>query len=323
MKNFDKYIGIDWSGAKSDPQKDLSVCVAEAGKDCPYKQPPPHGGKNWSRYDLYEWLLQESQEKSILVGIDFSFAYPIMDDFCNECGYFPEYPESPEKVHELWALIDEKNADQENFYGGGIYNHPDLGRYYKFERWKERDRYSSRMRMTEKVARLAIRTRSSSTCVRGTNEWVELFSMPEPSPTFACHGPANVGTGSLAGMRLLHHLSDKAHIWPFDVGSTENHNLWVVEIFPSYYFALAEVKAKKIERKLKDNLNKALNFFDSTEITHDLATDHDADALISAAALRHFASTPAYWHIPKIASHIAPDIVRREGWIFGVRYDKS
>ena len=55
-------------------------------------------------------------------------------------------------------------------------------------------------------------------------------------------GPAGVGTGSLAGMRALHHLSDIAHIWPFDDAATASRPLHLVEIFPSHYFALAGIR---------------------------------------------------------------------------------
>ena len=40
--------------------------------------------------------------------------------------------------------------------------------------------------------------------------------MHSPSPTFNCVGPGAVGTGSIAGMRMLNFLKNKVHIWPFE-----------------------------------------------------------------------------------------------------------
>ena len=37
-----------------------------------------------------------------------------------------------------------------------------------------------------------------------------------PSTTFNCVGPGAVGTGSLAGMRVLGTLNKKFNIWPFN-----------------------------------------------------------------------------------------------------------
>src|SRR3546814_11862387 len=58
-----------------------------------------------------------------------------------------------------------------------------------------------------------------------------------PHPVFKCIGAANVGTGSLAGMRMLHRLAGHAAIWPFVAPGP----VTVVEIFPRPYFQRARV----------------------------------------------------------------------------------
>ena len=50
-----------------------------------------------------------------------------------------------------------------------------------------------------------------------------------PSPTFNCVGPAGVGTGSLAGMRILHEIGHRACAMPIE--KTLKHRLTLVEIF--------------------------------------------------------------------------------------------
>jgi hypothetical protein len=51
---------------------------------------------------------------------------------------------------------------------------------------------------------------------------------------------------------------------------------------------------------------------------HPLGSDADeADAIISAAAMRHFARNAGCWSVPAAADQAA----RSEGWIFGVGVD--
>ena len=54
-----------------------------------------------------------------------------------------------------------------------------------------------------------------------------------PSTTFNCVGPGAVGTGSLAGMRVLGTLNKKFNIWPFN-NSIEQKSI-IAEIFQLYF----------------------------------------------------------------------------------------
>jgi hypothetical protein len=98
-------------------------------------------------------------------------------------------------------------------------------------------------------------------------------------------GPASVGVGSLAGMRMLHHLKQRRDlrvaVWPFD--AMENADLVVVEIFPRLY-----------ARTTTMNPRSSL-------------TEDEYDALISADALRSLCVKPSVWRA-----------TGNEGWIFGV-----
>ena len=66
-------------------------------------------------------------------------------------------------------------------------------------------------------------------------------------------------------------------------------------------------------------LNKALSFFNSDQLPDEFiikGPDFDeADAIISAAAIRALSARKKTWEVPDAANH--------EGWIFGVEYDNN
>ena len=294
---FDLFVGIDWSGAKGTAHKGISVFCAKQGDAVPQKMHAPDGKAAFSRHDVADLLIALSSQARVLAGIDFAFAYPL-----DAAGhYFPGLaPEKqPQTAPQLWALIDRLNDAAPDYYGGLIWDDATYGPYYNAPAGRKGARFASRRRQTEEAAK----------------------SVKSPSPTFNCVGPAGVGTGSLAGMRLchsLHHqLGDRLAIWPFT--ASDKAALTMVEIFPSYYFKQAGISPIKGAQAGADNLNHALAFFNSEPVADDFTAhgpDHDdADALISAAALRAIESEPKCWDVP--------DCAKREGWIFGVNSAKT
>ena len=134
-----------------------------------------------------------------------------------------------------------------------------------------------------------------------------------PSPTFNCVGPGAVGTGSLAGMRVLNLLKKQVNIWPFDNYKMLNKSVFV-EIFPTYYFRLSSVKPDKNFGYTLENINKSLSFFNSQSLNKNQVIggpdQDDADAIISSAALRYFSLQNNTWDTPNES--------KKEGWIFGI-----
>ena len=227
----------------------------------------------------------------MLAGIDFAFAYPT-----DENGdYFPNLKPASfsQRQLQLWQMIESINENAEDYYGGLIWDNRDYGPYYNAP---------SRRRGSFCLTPPANRN-SSSYC-------------KVSSPTFNCVGPASVGTGSLAGMRLCHHFSSSASIWPFQ---SKNENLTLVEIFPSYYFKMAGVNPVNGYQASHEGLNKALRFFESDDVAIGFKAQgpdrDDADALISSAALRALSKDTDCWRIHSKA--------QREGWIFGVKSDNN
>ena len=298
---FSAFFGIDWSGAKAKSHVGLQLAHATPGTGAPLRVSPPLS-KYWSRQQVSDYLIEVAENAKgkdpVLVGIDFAFAHP----FADKHSYFPENDLSPVDVVSLWAMIDQVNAGQPDLYGGAMFRHAIWGDYYLAPPHYQARHYASRRRVTEIAARMAGRS---------------------PSPTFKAVGADNVSTGSLAGMRMLHqlkqHLGARLSVWPFDAIIAGQTNLVLVEIFPSFYFyRLGMVPAKKAAAD-PAFLNQALASYGSDGVPNDFrAMGHDADeadAIIAAAALRHFSTASSFC--------LSPDInvaAQQEGWIYGVPF---
>ena len=312
------FIGIDWSGAKGPRQQGIQVACALPGNAPPRRIDCPVGG-NWGREFVFDWLLALVQgsvtlpdapgsldDGPILVGIDFAFAHPFMD----EGVYYPNLSEmeQPSNPAALWRATDEICDPDPFLYGGRVFTTLPWADYYLSPHNHEAPRFANRRRVTEHAAKRAGRS---------------------PSLTFKAIGADNVATGSMAGMRLLHRLKsalgNDLTIWPFDdlaLGGRQS-SLVIVEIFPSLYFQAAGFNPARNAAADTAFLSKALAAYQSKGVSNDFqvrGSDADeADALISAAALRHFASISESWSLPFAVEQAA----RTEGWIFGVSADRG
>ncbi len=285
MINYDLYVGVDWSGALGSSHRGISVFIIDNNSSFPKKINPPFF-KNWSRTDLIKWLLEISKHYKTLIGIDFAFAYP----FHKNKYYFNCSRNSPKNPFKLWKLIDKLNINSSDFYGGKIWDHDDFGRYYNAPKRKVGSLFKSSRRLTE----------------------INIKKIKSPSSAFNCVGPGAVGTGSLAGMRCLHYLENKANIWPFNNYNIQK-NITIVETFPSLYFVQAGVKPIKKEHIKKNKLNMVLEYFDAKHLPKNFEIRgpdaDDADALVSSLALKKYSKNVKYFEVPKLANY--------EGWIFG------
>ena len=81
MPQFDRYIGIDYSGAKTPTSSlpGLRVYAADQGSPPEEVQPPPSPRKHWTRKDLAEWLRGElNKPVPTAVGIDHAFSFTLV-----------------------------------------------------------------------------------------------------------------------------------------------------------------------------------------------------------------------------------------------------
>ena len=284
MKYFDLYVGIDWSGAKGKNHSGISVFVLDNKNRFPVKVHPKN--KYWSRIEIAEWILKVSKHYKIFVGIDFAFSY----HYDHKDFYFKNSLDSPKTPYQLWNVINKINADEDDFYGGKIWDHYNYGKYYNAPNRKIGKFYKSTRRYTEE----------------------NIKKIKAPSPAFNCVGPGAVGTGSLAGMRMLLYLKKSANIWPFYKFDLKK-KITLVETFPSYYFMITGVNPIKKQHVETKKLNFALEYYGTKKLPQDFKVygpdSDDADALISSVALKKFSKNDEYFLTPTIAKY--------EGWIFG------
>ena len=166
-------------------------------------------------------------------------------------------------------------------------------RYY-LSPYGKGDRYRFRQRLTE----------------------IACSAITAPHPVLKCIGAANVGTGSLAGMRILRYLSaamsDSLSIWPF---RQPTKNSAIVEVFPRLYFKLANTDPSLWQNR--ENINQTLAFYKSEKLSDhiEINREDEADALVSAAALRLLSSDEELWSAPQSFEAA----IKAEGWIFGVK----
>jgi len=288
---FSQYIGIDWSGARGPNLKNLQAAVCVTGRSSPQLVQPPRT-KYWRRDDLVRWITDEAMRSRILVGMDFGFAYPYLD----EGAYFPGHPQSPRCASDLWQKVDSICQEVSCFYGGPFYKDQtaEFSQYLCYQLYRGTHFDNHRLRRTEQACRR---------------------SRMRPASLFRLVGADQVGSGSVAGMRVLHYLAtNHSHaiaIWPFDDISQTGSVL--VEIYPRLFFACAGEYYQ--ERYSLDSVNAVLNHFHSEPVSHDSALDSrdKADAIVSAAAVRSLSELGHVWR-PKNIDELA---MQYEGWIFG------
>lgn len=80
MAQFERYIGIDYSGAQTPTSslKGLRVYETVIGQATQEVLPPPSPRKYWTRHGIAIWLLEQlAADLPIIVGIDHGFSFPV------------------------------------------------------------------------------------------------------------------------------------------------------------------------------------------------------------------------------------------------------
>jgi hypothetical protein len=288
---FRHFAAIDWSGAAGERHKGLALAICnDAGG-------PPRlvrAGHVWSREEVLGWLLG-ALPADTLVGLDLGASLPFAD-----CGaFFPGWQESPPDAKLLWRLVDELCAGDAHLAATSFVDHLEASRYFRRHGGREGTHFHApdaahrrgRFRVTEQA-------QAAMGC--------------KPYSNFNLVGAAQVGKSSLTGMRVLHGLAGRLPVWPFDripaSGSV------VVEI----YTAIAAMAGGRSPGRSKMNtlaeLDHALSAIGSPQVGgRGAIDDHSADALLTAAWLRHVAHRPGLGR-PR---GMTPDIAATEGWTFG------
>jgi len=287
MSGFDAFVAIDWSGAKGPGYKGIAVAMCAPGGAPPYLVRPGH---RWTRTEIAEWLEGKLQgAERLLVGFDFAFAWPL-----GARGYRGLDGTSTWSVFDLWDAIEDSSGGEDDFGCQAVVDHKRFAPLF----WTDKDR------IMPMDWRPGIR-QAECACIGETGA--------RPESVFKLVGPKQVGKAALTGMRVLRHLrignEDRVSVWPYEPA----RDSVLVEIFPTLFRKQALGKLDKI-RDLT-SLDRALAHFGAHPFgDRDLAkSDHNTDALLSAAALRDLATRE-----PTLLADTEDEVVRREGWIFGV-----
>ena len=290
-RRFDRFLAIDWSGAKGERHAGIALAVADAAGGAPVLI---DRGRKWSRGDVLALL--SKLDDNTLVGMDLGMSLPFVD-----CGsFFPGHPDSPQDTRSLWAMVDRVCANDPHLAASSFTDHDDLAPYFRRHGGREGAAFRcdgaahgrGRFRVTE-----------------GRQGAMGL----KPYSNFNLVGAAQVGKSSLTGMRLLHRLGSHLPVWPIDPVPQTG------PVLTEIYTSLAAMEAgRSVSRaKMRDRaaLDAALAVLGSASVGGSGSIDdHSSDALLTAAWLRKVAGDPARWSPPGLS----PDIARTEGWTFGV-----
>lgn len=242
VATFDRYIGIDYSGAETPTAslKGLRVYLADRASSPGEVQPPPSPRKYWTRRGIAEWLAARlAEDRPTLVGIDHGFSFPLR--------YF--------ETHRLpldWpAFLDD------------------------FQRHWPTDRDHTYVDFVREGVRGNGAARS------GNSRWRRLTELRvgRAKSVFHFDVQGSVAKSTHAGLPWLRYLRQQAatrvHFWPFDGWEVPLGRSVVAEVYPSLWsrsfpregrnadqhdaFAVAEwLRRTDCEGSLSDFLNPHL-----------------------------------------------------------------
>ena len=278
---FARTVAIDWSGAKGRQHKGIAIAEAR-GSDAPRLVRPRHV---WSRGEVLDWLVAEAAAEPTLFGFDFSFAPPIVE----RGAYLPGEPDVPDNARALWAYVDAVCDDQ------------DLGAASFLERVHRRHFYFG----------IADGAKADFVHFRRCDAALNAMGGRKTASAYDAIGAAQVAKASFSGMRLLHRLDGKVAIWPIDPLPAQGSA--VVEIYTRIYIRNAGLPGNKIRTAAELDVALAALGSPPARLDH-VPTDHQTDALVTAAGMRAHLTHRAAFAPPGLT----PDIARSEGWTFGV-----
>lgn len=198
---FKRYIGIDYSGAKTPTSSLKGIRVYEGTRNkLPIEiQPPPSPRKYWTRQGVAEWLVDYlSTNNQTLVGIDHGFSFPLRYFEFNSVE--PAYQSFLDDFQHHWPTDqDDTYVDfiRDGLWGNGAARSGNA-------KWR---------RLTEERA--------------------------GAKSVFHFDVPGSVAKSTHAGLPWLRFLRQKlgnqVHFWPFDGWTIPDNRSALVEVYPSLW----------------------------------------------------------------------------------------
>jgi len=198
---FERYIGIDYSGAQTPASslKGLRVYAADRLTAPQEVEPPPSPRKYWTRRGIAEWLVERLlQESRTIVGIDHGFSFPLQ--YFEQHGLPLDWSSFLDDFQRHWPTDENIYVDfvRDGSSGNGAARSGN-------PRWR---------RVTELRARTA----------------KSVFH-------FDVQGSVAKSTHSgIPWLRYIRqHAKDRVHFWPFDGWSVVPNCSVVAEVYPALW----------------------------------------------------------------------------------------
>ncbi len=202
MPQFERYIGIDYSGAETPTSSLKALQVYAADWVMPPKEVPPPTSprKHWTRRGVAEWLVSElSGQKPTLVGIDHGFSFPIR--YFEKHRLPPDWPKFLDDFQNHWPT-DGANT------------------YVCFAR--------------DGSCGQAAKRQGDPAWLRLTEQWTATAKS-----VFRFDVQGQVATSTHAGLPWLRFIREQCgkqvHFWPFDGWEIPTGRSVVAEVYPSLW----------------------------------------------------------------------------------------
>lgn len=201
MPAFERYVGIDYSGAETPTAslKRLRVYVATRRSPPVEVQPPASPRKYWTRRGVAGWLVERlSEELPPIVGIDHGFSFPLR--YFETYHLLPDWPSFLDDFQKHWPTDDDHtyvDFVRDGLHGNGA------------------DR-------------------------SGSTRWRRLTDVRAGAKSvFHFDVPGSVAKSTHSGLPWLryirHQMGDRAHFWPFDGWEIPAGRAVIVEVYPSLW----------------------------------------------------------------------------------------
>jgi hypothetical protein len=198
---FERYVGIDYSGAQTPTSslKGLRVYAADRLNTPQEVEPPPSPRKYWTRRGIAEWLVERlSKGPPTLVGIDHGFSFPLQ--YFEQHGLPLDWPFFLDDFQSHWPTDEDIYVDfvRDGSSGNGAARSGN-------PQWR---------RVTEVRARTA-------------------------KSVFHFDVQGSVAKSTHAGIPWLRyirqHAKNQVHFWPFDGWSVPPNRSVVAEVYPALW----------------------------------------------------------------------------------------
>lgn len=201
MAAFQRYIGVDYSGAATPDARltGLRVYLAEGDGPAMEARPDPaRPRRHWTRREVYEWLLRRlKMDAPTLVGLDHSFSFP--EPYFDLHQIAKDWDAFLADFHQHWP------SDEPEATVGQLRDTAGLGR--------ERG---------------------------GDTHWRrEAEQRAKAKSVFHFNVPGSVAHSTHAGLpwllRLRRELEGRIHFWPFDGWQPRKGVSVIAEVYPSLH----------------------------------------------------------------------------------------